>query len=233
LRSHSAVAQDFDRLDRREDALVGREAAEVDHFTARQQHHRIRPGQHATQQRGQYTIPGEELAGQRAAMNLTNNCAPHRSCKSEKDHVPPVAPRLECSIDVHDAWLAANEADGKRQRIGEQAEQCAHAVLRAIFAADLELEEAEAAGKRRFEQLIEVRGNPAHCAARRTERQDARTAVFDRHAATVFMVYTSAVLMSSHSASGVRSVNSTGGYLAVPTRPYRSASICFPKTSRR
>jgi hypothetical protein len=40
-------------------------------------------------------------------------------------------------------------------------------------------------GQRRFEQLIEVRGNPTHCAARRTEQQDAGTAVFDRHAARV------------------------------------------------
>ena len=32
--------------------------------------------------------------------------------------------------------------------------------------------EAEALGKSRFEQLIEMRGNAAHCTARRSEQQD-------------------------------------------------------------
>ena len=63
--------------------------------------------------------------------------------------------------------------------------QCGHTALRATFAADLELKEAEATGQRRFEQLIEVGGNSTHRAARRTEQQDAGTAVSDLHAATV------------------------------------------------
>ena len=85
---------------------------------------------------------------------------------------------------MNDAWPEAHQGDGKREGTSYQAHCRSQGARGATLATHLKLNEAEALGQCRFEQLIEMRRNPADCAARGTEQQDGGNAVFARHAAT-------------------------------------------------